>query len=70
MLSIGINLLIFFSSELQSQHDTAAADLKEERIDNKRLKADLQRVRDELEEVKAEKETVDKVECTHTHTHT
>ena len=47
--------------DLQNQSDTATSELKEEKLEMKKLKTDLQRIQDELNETKSEKESAERV---------
>ena len=50
---------------MQGQLDSVAKELKEEKLESKRLKSELVRTQDELAEVKMEKESADMVIIIH-----
>ena len=49
-------------TEFQIQGESAIAELKEEKLENKKLKGELQRTQDELSDTRTEKEGAEKVE--------
>lgn len=56
-----VTILFSLLSDVQGNLDSASAELKEERLESKRLKSELVRTQDELAETKAEKDSTETV---------